>query len=56
MAPGLLSDAERGGAEANETAEKYFRKQTGLQTTKQITEGMGDGNGRGKKECRVEER
>lgn len=37
----------RGGTEANEKAEQDFRKQTGLETTKQITEGVGAENSRG---------
>lgn len=43
MALGLFTSAGRGGTGENEKADKYFRKQTGLETTKTITEGWETG-------------
>jgi len=45
--------AERDGKEANEKIKKYFRKKTSLGATKQITESLRNGYGRGIEEYKV---
>ena len=53
MASSLITYAGRDGKEANEKTKKYFRKQTSLEATEQITDSLGDGYGRGMKESRA---